>query len=167
MSFSEIKELIINMFGEEVILKEDITSLQHSITISNERLLEVCQFLHVQPKLYFDFLASITGIDNGPTVGTVEVIYHLTSIPYEHNFVLKVEVPRNQEGEPLPKVYSLTPIWKTADWHERETYDLVGIDFIGHPDLRRILLPADWEGYPLRKDYQEQEIYHGIKVKYE
>ena len=166
MSFSEIKELIINMFGEEIVLKEDSTSLQHSITIPNERLLEVCQFLHVQPKLYFDFLACITGIDNGTTVGTVEVIYHLTSIPYEHNFVLKVEVPRNQEGEPLPKVYSLTPIWKTADWHERETYDLVGIDFVGHPDLRRILLPADWEGHPLRKDYQEQEIYHGIKVKY-
>ncbi len=166
MSFSEIKELIINMFGKEVILKEDLTSLQHSITIPNELLLEVCQFLHVQPKLYFDYLACITGIDNGPTLGTVEVVYHLTSIPYEHNFVLKVEVPRNQEGESLPKVYSLTPIWKTADWHERETYDLVGIDFVGHPDLRRILLPADWEGYPLRKDYQEQEIYHGIKVKY-
>ncbi|GAB2618606.1 NADH-quinone oxidoreductase subunit C [Emticicia sediminis] len=166
MSFSEIKELIINMFGEEIVLKEDSTSLQHSITIPNERLLEVCQFLHVQPKLYFDFLSCITGIDNGPTVGTVEVVYHLTSIPYEHNFVLKVEVPRNQEGESLPKVYSLTPIWKTADWHEREAFDLVGIDFIGHPDLRRILLPADWEGHPLRKDYQEQEIYHGIKVKY-
>lgn len=166
MSFSEIKELIINMFGEEIILKEDLTSPQHSITISNERLLEVCQFLHVQPKLYFDFLACITGIDNGPTVGTVEFVYHLTSIPYEHSFVLKVEVPRNKEGESLPKVYSLTPIWKTADWHEREAYDLVGIDFVGHPDLRRILLPADWEGHPLRKDYQEQEIYHGIKVKY-
>jgi NADH-quinone oxidoreductase subunit C len=166
MSFSEIKELIINMFGEEIVLKEDSTSLQHSITIPNERLLEVCQFLHVNPNLYFDFLACITGIDNGSAVGTMEVVYHLTSIPYEHNFVLKVEVPRNLEGEPLPKVYSLTPIWKTADWHEREAFDLLGIDFVGHPDLRRILLPADWEGYPLRKDYQEQEIYHGIKVKY-
>lgn len=165
MSFTEIKELIVNMFGEDIILKEDSTSLQHSITIPNESLLEVCQFLHVQPKLYFDFLACITAVDNGPAVNTIEVIYHLTSIPYEHNFVLKVEVPRNQEGEPLPKVYSLTPIWKTADWHEREAFDLVGINFVGHPDLRRILLPADWEGHPLRKDYQEQEIYHGIKVK--
>jgi len=94
------------------------------------------------------------------------VIYHLNSIPFEHSFVLKVEVTRNKEDEPLPQVFSLTPIWKTADWHEREAYDLVGIDFIGHPDLRRILLPADWQGHPLRKDYKEQEFYHGIKVKY-
>lgn len=165
MTFDEIKGLIINMFGDEVILKEDLTSPQHSITIPNERLLEVCQFLHVQPQLYFDFLTCITAIDNGAEIGTIEVLYHLNSIPYEHSFVLKVEVERNKEGEPLSKVYSLTPIWKTADWHEREAYDLVGVDFVGHPDLRRILLPADWEGHPLRKDYQEQELYHGIKVK--
>lgn len=166
MSFNEIKELIINMFGEEIVLKEDTTSLQRSITVPNERLLEVCQFLHVQPQLYFDFLSCITAIDNGTEIGTIEVIYHLDSIPYEHSFVLKLEVPRNGEGESLPNVYSLIPIWKTADWHEREAYDLVGVNFVGHPDLRRILLPADWEGHPLRKDYQEQELYHGIKVKY-
>ncbi|WP_305952881.1 MULTISPECIES: NADH-quinone oxidoreductase subunit C [Emticicia] len=166
MGFEEIKGLIISMFGSDIILKEDKVSPQPSITIPNERLLEVCQFLHVQPQLYFDFLACITGIDNGPEVGTMEVIYHFTSIPYEHNFVLKVEISRNKEGEPLPKVYSLTPIWRTADWHEREAYDLLGIDFIGHPDLRRILMPADWQGYPLRKDYEEQTEYHGIIVKY-
>ena len=166
MSYSEIKELIVSMFGEEIILKEDTISPQPSITIGNDKLLEVCQFLHVQPQLYFDFLTCITAIDNGAEVGTMEVIYHLNSIPYEHGIVLKVEVERNKEGEPLPQVYSLTPIWKTADWHEREAYDLVGIDFVGHPDLRRILLPADWEGHPLRKDYKEQELYHGIKVKY-
>jgi NADH-quinone oxidoreductase subunit C len=165
MQYSEIKNLIVTMFGEEIILKEDTISPQASITIANDKLLEVCQFLHVQPQLYFDFLTCITAIDNGAEIGTIEVIYHLNSIPYEHGFVIKVEVERNKEGEPLPKVYSLTPIWKTADWHEREAYDLVGIDFVGHPDLRRILLPADWEGHPLRKDYVEQELYHGIKVK--
>lgn len=154
------------MFGNEIILKEDTISPQKSITIDSTHLLEICQFLHVHPNLYFDFLSCITAIDNGPEIGTLEVIYHLNSIPFEHSFVLKVEVTRNKEDEPLPQVFSLTPIWKTADWHEREAYDLVGIDFIGHPDLRRILLPADWQGHPLRKDYKEQEFYHGIKVKY-
>jgi NADH-quinone oxidoreductase subunit C len=66
-----------------------------------------------------------------------------------------------------PEVPSLSGIWKTADWHEREAYDFFGIQFTGHPNLTRILLPADWEGHPLRKDYVEQERYHGIKVKYE
>ena len=70
------------------------------------------------------------------------------------------------EKNKLPQVPSLVKIWKTADWHEREVYDLVGVNFKGHPDLRRILLPEDWEGHPLRKDYQEQEKYNGIKVKY-
>lgn len=166
MDFDLIRLLIISMFGDEVVLKEDKTALQPSLTVPADKILEICQFLHVQPKLYFDYLACITAIDNGAEIGTVEVIYHLTSIPYGHNFVLKVEVPRNIEGEPLPKVPSVTPIWRTADWHEREAYDLVGIDFVGHPDLRRILLPADWDGHPLRKDYKEQEQYHGIKVKY-
>jgi len=166
MEYDQIKSLIVSMFGDSIVLKEDKTSLQPSMTIPVEKILEVCQFLHVQPQLYFDFLACITAIDNGAEVGTMEVIYHLNSIPYEHTLVLKVEVPRNKEDEPLPKVPSLTPIWRTADWHEREAFDLIGIDFVGHPDLRRILLPADWEGHPLRKDYKEQEEYHGIKVKY-
>lgn len=166
MEYSAIKELIINMFDKEIVLKEDTVSLQKSMTIPSEKILEVCQFLHVNPQLYFDYLTCITAIDNGVEVGTMELIYHLTSIPFEHNFVLKVEIPRNNADGSLPNAYSLTPIWRTADWHEREAYDLVGINFIGHPDLRRILLPADWEGYPLRKDYQEQEFYHGIKVKY-
>jgi NADH-quinone oxidoreductase subunit C len=164
MSFQEIKSLIINMFGADVILKEDNVSPQNSITIPTDRLLEVAQFLHVQSQLYFDFLACITAIDNGEEIGTMEVVYNLTSIPYQHDFTLKVEVPRNKKDEPLPKVPSLTIIWRTADWHEREAYDLIGIEFVGHPDLRRILLPADWEGHPLRKDYQQQEIYHGMKV---
>jgi NADH-quinone oxidoreductase subunit C len=89
----------------------------------------------------------------------------LYSIPYEHAFVMKVIVPRGDEHN-LPAVPSLCNVWKTANWHEREAFDLYGITFTGHPDLRRILLPTDWQGYPLRKDYKEQETYHGIKVAY-
>jgi NADH-quinone oxidoreductase subunit C len=165
MTFIEIKSLLQTFFGDDIIIASDDNALQPSITVSTERLLEICQFLHVNPKLYFDFLACITAIDNGIEKATIEVIYNLTSIPLEHNLMLKVVVPRNLEGKSLPKIPSVSPIWKTANWNEREAFDFVGIDFVGHPDLRRILLPTDWEGHPLRKDYIEQEIYHGITVK--
>jgi NADH-quinone oxidoreductase subunit C len=75
-----------------------------------------------------------------------------------------VKVDLDRARPIVPSVYS---IWKAADWHEREAFDLLGIQFEGHPDLRRLLMPADWEGHPLRKDYQEQNYYRGIKVKYE
>jgi NADH-quinone oxidoreductase subunit C len=91
----------------------------------------------------------------------MEVIYNLYSIPYNHHLTVKVMLDRAE-----PAVESLTAIWKTADWHEREAYDLLGIRFNNHPDLRRILLPEDWEGHPLRKDYEHQEYYRGIKVEY-
>ena len=101
-------------------------------------------------------------MDNGPAKGTLDVLYHISSIPLEHAVILKLTVER--EGQKVP---SLASLWRTADWHEREIFDLFGLEFSGHPDLRRILLPADWEGHPLRKDYVEQEKYHGIKVKYD
>lgn len=166
MTFEEIKALIEEQFGREVILAEDTQSLQPSLHIATEKLPEVCRFLQTSQKTYFDFLSCITGIDNGAEKGTMEVLYHLYSIPYHHFLVLKVVVVRNQPDEPLPKVPSVSHIWAAANWHERETYDLLGIEFTNHPDLRRILLPADWQGYPLRKDYQAQETYHGVEVKY-
>lgn len=174
MTFEEIKNIVTEKFGAEVVVKEDAVSMQPTLTISKEKLAEVCQELHVNPKTYFDYLSCITGIDNGSEKGTMEVIYHLYSIPFNHHFIIKVEIPRNastqsivsQPSGSLPEVLSVTGIWKTANWHEREIFDLLGIKFEGHPDLRRILLPADWEGFPLRKDYKHQDYYHGIKVEY-
>lgn len=131
------------------------------IKISRTSLLAVCKFLHEQEGYYFDMLACITAMDNGPEEGTMEVIYNLNSIPYNHQLTLKVTLQRTEESLNVPSVSS---IWKTADWHEREVYDLFGIIFTGHPDLRRILLPSDWKGHPLRKDYENLETYHGIIV---
>lgn len=138
------------------------TDANGSLLIAAEHITNVCQFLRDDDRLFFDFLACITAIDNGPVINTMEVIYSLTSIPYNHNLNLRVMLPRNAPGQPLPEILTVSHIWRTADWHEREAFDLLGITFTNHPDLRRILLPEDWPGHPLRRDYQEPERYHGI-----
>jgi len=167
VSFEEIKTLLTGRFGSEIILGENAPAPQPFLVIQTERIADVCQELFSNPSTYFDFLSCLTGLDNGPEAGTLEVIYHLYSIPYDHHLVVKVITERNTPTGDLPVVPTVTPIWRTADWHEREAYDLVGINFAGHPDLRRILCVADWEGHPLRRDYEWPEYYHGIKVRYD
>ncbi|RAU84423.1 NADH-quinone oxidoreductase subunit C [Pontibacter arcticus] len=167
MLFEELKQFIEARFGTGVILSEKADALQSYLVLQPERLAEVCLELHDNEETYFDFLSCLTGIDNGPEAGTMEVAYNLYSIPYNHHLMLKVQVPRNPENGLLPTVTTVSHIWRTADWHEREIFDLVGINFEGHPDMRRILCAADWEGHPLRKDYKLQDYYHGIKVPYD
>ena len=166
MNFQEITALLVERFPG-LKFDADVKGLQHALTVPVENLAEICDYLHTDDRLYFDFLACITAIDNGPDLATMEVIYNLTSIPYQVDFTLKVVFPRNTTTEELPVVPTVSHIWRTADWHEREAYDLMGIRFEGHPDLRRILLPEDWEGHPLRRDYSVQNLYHGIYVRYE
>ncbi|WP_247236273.1 NADH-quinone oxidoreductase subunit C [Telluribacter sp. SYSU D00476] len=167
MNFSEIKEVLLSQFGEGIIVNSVDNAPQPYLVVHAERIADLGTFLHRDERLFFDHLACVTGIDNGAEAGTMEVVYNFYSIPYGHGLMLKIMLVRNKENEPLPTVPSLSHIWRTADWHEREAYDLVGIHFEGHPDLRRILLPADWEGHPLRRDYTVQEVYHGIRVRYE
>ena len=165
--FNEIIRVISNLCtSEETFEFVDDSALQPYAVVRTPHLIEVCELLHEYPNLFFDSLSCITAIDNGQnSESRFEVIYHLYSLLNEELFILKVFADINAEGHPtLPSVSS---IWKTADWHEREAFDLMGIRFDNHPDLRRILLPADWIGHPLRKDYETQETYHGIKVKYE
>ena len=160
MLFEDIKSLISTSIPDSV--KEgETTSSPERLVIGNEFIYQVCELLHGNEKTYFDSLSCLTGLDNGPEENTMEVIYNLYSIPHNLHLMLSVTLDRNQ-----PEVDSVTSIWGTANWHEREAYDLLGIHFKNHPDLRRILLPIDWEGHPLKKDYVEQEMYHEVKVKY-
>jgi NADH-quinone oxidoreductase subunit C len=95
----------------------------------------------------------------------LELVYHLSSISLKHSLVLKVKLPRWKNDQPgeLPEIASVSGVWRTAEWHEREVYDLSGVNFVGHPNLTRILCPEDWEGHPLRKDYELPLEYHGIR----
>jgi NADH-quinone oxidoreductase subunit C len=118
----------------------------------------VAKYLRDDEEMQFDFLSCLSGLD---LKGKFAVTYHLASTTKKHKIVLRVELP----GE-NPAVQSVETIWKTANWHEREAFDMFGINFVDHPDLRRILMPYDWEGHPLRKDYQVPEFYNGMKVPY-
>jgi NADH-quinone oxidoreductase subunit C len=149
-----------------------------SVTVEPAQLVEVCRFLRDDPRLRFEILNDVTGTDYlEPDPKKVakagfdphlEVVYHLSSFTYPgRRFALKVVLPRwkdDQVGE-LPEVPSVAGVWRTADWQEREVYDLVGVFFTGHPDLRRILLAEDWQGHPLRKDYEYPLEYHGIRCR--
>ena len=139
----------------------DETTTPKAIRVHPQDLKNVCVALHKNPAVFFDMLSCLTVIDNGPQAGTIEVIYNLYSIPFNHHLTLKIITPRDNA-----EVDSVEDIWKTANWHEREAYDMFGIKFRGHPDLRRILMPGDWEGFPLRKDYKQQEYYRDIKLDY-
>ena len=159
-TFEEIVEIIqANCKAGEAVIDETLNP--KGVKINPADLRNVCLQLHQDPLVFFDMLSCVTAIDNGPAIGTIDVIYNLYSIPFNHHVALRISVSRDHA-----EVDSVQDIWKTANWHERESWDMFGIRFKGHPDLRRILLPADWEGHPLRKDYKQQEYYRGIKVEY-
>ena len=127
------------------------------IQLKPENWLKVAKWLRSDEKLYFDSLQCNTGMDLGE--GVLESRYNLHSMKHLHKVEIRIKVSAEK-----PDIPSVEQVWRVADWFERETYDMFGINFIGHRDLRRILLPDDWEGWPLRKDYEEQETYHGIVV---
>lgn len=160
-----IQELLAAEFGTHAVAAVEETGLQPALVIYREKLAAVCLFLRDHDETYFDFLSCISAVDNGVDSGSFSVVYHLASIPHQHQLTLKVTVENDRRLDSLPVVPTVTGVWRTADWHEREAFDLMGIYFEGHPDLRRILLPDDWEGYPLRKDYEEAETYHGIAIR--
>jgi NADH-quinone oxidoreductase subunit C len=113
-----------------------------------EHLRPLAAFLAGESDLAFTFLSAVTAVDRFPIEPRFELNYHLLSISRRDSLCLRVRLP----GE-SPVADTVVPVWPTANWHEREIFDLFGICFEGHPDLRRMLLPDDWEGHPLRKDY--------------
>jgi len=165
MSFEQIKLLLIAKFGEDVIVGEETGGLQPALLIDPDRIIDVCRELRDNPKTYLDFLSCLTGVDYGVEDGRFGVVYHLASIPYQTQLTLKVSKENDRNEDELPSFPSITSIYGAADWHEREAYEMIGIFFEGHPDLRKLLLPDDWEGYPLRKDYTTVDKYYkGIKI---
>jgi NADH-quinone oxidoreductase subunit C len=128
---------------------EAVSSFRDQVTIRlhKEHYVEACRFLRDTPGLEFDFLTDLTAVDYPARPKRFDVVSHLYSMTQNHMLRVKVGVA---DGEPCP---TLVSVWKAANWEERECYDMFGVVFEGHPDLRRILLPEDWEGFPLRKDY--------------
>jgi len=155
MTPTEIHEKLKARFGEAVgPLSEP--KIDPFAVVKGEAVVEVARFLRDEPGLELDFCEDLTAVD-WPKRNVIEVVYHLYSYRHRHGIVLKVETDRA-----APSVPSVEGVWKAANWMEREVYDLFGVEFPGHPDQRRVLLPDDWEGHPLRKDYQEAGGWHGI-----
>jgi NADH-quinone oxidoreductase subunit C len=119
-----------------------------TILVPRERLIRTAEFLQSDPELAFAFLSDISAVDRFPVEPRFEVNYHLTSLTRREQLRLKVRVTSKDASVP-----TVTTVWPTANWLEREIFDLMGVRFEGHPDLKRILMPDDWEGHPHRKDY--------------
>jgi NADH-quinone oxidoreductase subunit C len=137
------------------------TGVNASATVDAARIRDVAAFCKDDPSLRFDCLSNLSGVDY-PKQQHIQIVYHLLSYPLRHVFVLKVNANRDD-----PVVATVSSVWSHADWQEREVFDLLGVTFDGHPDLRRILMPEDWPGHPLRKDFVEPEEYHGIPTSRE
>jgi NADH-quinone oxidoreductase subunit C len=171
----EIFEILKREFDETLLSIDNSAPTEPIINIAPIGIMKVSRFLRDTEELKFDSLMVLSGVDeaNGIKIkdedgvetitgGNLSVYYHLYSTTLRHKITLKVTTSRDD-----PQVESVESVWKCADWHEREAYDMFGIIFLNHPDLRRILMPYDWEaGYPLRKDYKNPEFYQGMKVPY-
>lgn len=159
----------------EAVVGRNLEAIDPWVEVAPSRIDEVCAWLAKSSPVRFDSLQCITAIDwfeADPKKAAkvswqphTEMVYHLWSTPSRVSLVLKAKLPRWKSDVPgeLPEIPSVCGVWRGANWHEREVYDLSGIWFTGHPDLRRILCPEDWEGYPLRKDYEMPLDYHGIR----
>lgn len=160
MEASAIFERLRARFGERV-MSIETAAKDPWIVIEPAAIAEVCAHLRDDPDLRFDALSNQSGVDY-KAQGWIEVVYHLYSYPLRHLAVLKVRAPRDS-----PEIPTVENVWKAANWMEREIYDLLGVSFTGHSDLRRLLLPEDWVGFPLRKDFVEPDEYHGISTRRE
>jgi len=166
MTDKEVYKKLKSEFGEDkVTAYVENDAGDNWIQVTPAAIAEVCTYMRDQDDLKFDGLQCLSGVDWKDRLG---VVYHVYSYALKHKVVLHVDVTRPENPmEPSPdQIESVTGVWPTANWHEREAHDMVGVQFVNHPDMRRILCPDDWEGWPLRKDYQVQEFYRGMPVPY-
>ncbi len=158
MTTQAIFDLLKKYFADDILEKVTPEAGDEFITVNPSNILEIANFCRDYDDLDFDYLTLLSGIDAGEQLC---VVYHLYSLTKKHTVVLKAFVPKDN-----PTLHTVERIWRAADWHERETFDMFGVIFEGHHNLIRILSPYDWEGYPLRKDYQTPEEYHGMRIPY-
>jgi NADH-quinone oxidoreductase subunit C len=174
MNAADIVAVLEQKFGERIRSK-NLTAMDPFVVVDGADLFEIARFLREDERLRFDLLNCISGVDylepdpkkvaKAGFEPHLEVVYHLSSFRHNHRIVVKVSLPRwkgDKVGE-LPELPSLNSVWRAADWHEREVYDLIGVVFTDHPNPTRILLADDWIGHPLRKDYEYPLEYHGIR----
>ncbi len=154
MTVTEIGALLKERFGDKILEVTDDARHGH-VRVSQDAWVAVATFLRDDPRTRFEMCHDVTAVD---WIEHFDVVVHLYSLAKKHKVALKTKTPSRDDAS-CP---SLTGVWPAANWHERETWDLMGIRFVGHPDLRRILLPEDWEGHPLRKDEGNPLEYHGI-----
>ena len=159
MTLQEISDKLKTQFPDAVLEVKIEGVVDPYIKVVPASLRDISIYLRDDIDLQFDYLMCLSGMDYGK--GTLGVVYNFFSMKKKHKLNLKVEVPKDKAEVP-----SVALVWQTANWHEREAYDLVGVKFLDHPDLRRILMPDDWEGHPLQKDYKVPEFYQGMKVPY-
>src|SRR5262245_1673513 len=160
MDAKAIHEKLVAAFGDKITaVNLDVAS--PFAVVAAEAIVDVARFCKGERDLSFDNLMNLSAVDYPKeTPPRMEVVYHLLSYTHGHTFALKVYLPREE-----PRVDTVEGLWGVANWHEREAFDLFGIAFVGHSDLRRILLPDDWTGHPLRKDWQDPDFYNGMHVK--
>lgn len=160
MTPTQIAKALQDKFGSAVL--NSLPDDKHPrIHVMADQWRAVAEHLKADPALAFDWLACMSAVDYVAD-NLLCLVVDLESTTHKHVFCVKVYVERDK-----PVMPSVADLWPAADWHEREAFDMMGITFTGHPDLRRILLPEDWEGYPLRKDYAFPREYHGIPGTYE
>lgn len=177
LSPQQIRDALTSRFGGEIVSGANLEARDPWIEIAPAAIADVAAFLKSDPELLFDQLRDLTGVDyfepdaklagKFPYEPHLAVVYQLFSFTHRHAITIKVKLPRWKDDKPgqLPEAPTVSHIWAIADWHEREAYDLMGIQFIGHPNLVRILCVEDWVGHPLRKDYEFPLEYHGMRGK--
>ena len=153
MRFADLLENLTSTFGTRL-LETQSGGLEPYVRVASADWPDLAR--HLRDRCGLDYLACLTSVDRGDGL---EAIYHVERMDAGRlGIAVRISVPYD-----APEIPSVAQLWRTADWHEREAFDLMGIRFPGHPNLKRILCAEDWVGHPLRKDYQSPDYYHGIR----